>query len=1193
MKRRQPQLSDYTIGWVCALPIELAAAQEMLDDEHMELPHDDIEDTNLYTLGRIGHHNVVVVCLPSGQIGNNCAAVIATQMKSRFTSIRFGLMVGIGGGVPSDKADIRLGDIVISQPDSQHGGVVQYDSGKSTPSGFQRTGTLNAPPTVLLNVLSKFRANAFRDRNDIEKHLSQITKSSTFNRDDLEPDILFEASYNHVQGENCDMCRLQRQIHRKPRKDETPQVHFGTLASGNRVMRDGIMRDRVSNELGGVLCFEMEAAGLMNSFPCLVIRGICDYADSHKNKTWQPYAAATAAACAKEILLMTPTTEKPKFRRKTNNKDIKEMQEKLTDSMDMDSAGAFLSMLSPTLDSQQKIHMPSFGAKRFHWVFRNIDFKTWVSSKVSQTLWISGPAEFNLKGIVPHIAKMQTHQASGDHKYGIHISCTESTDFRQLVHSLLHRVITNSTSGVLAALQIFLKSLLSYYYEDTAARYMESTNNIVYFSPLDHLEDMLSKMLRLQDNYLRSALSRLIGHEGETINFIIIDGLEYIQETGHGFFQSLRTLIGQIPIEMPKIKILVVGQLRPRNDPALEGLVRISYDRERQACLNSLRFDNTRVNKISSEYEGSCDWLWSHPNFLEWSASRNSRLLLIEGKPGSGKSTITKCFHKEAPKHIRGLKASIVASFFYSYREGELQRSHKNMLRSILYDILLQDDTFFYHKAQEIYRRQQGKDWTYESLKHVFRSLATHEQSKEVCLVIDAVDESEEADRRNILTILSELCSNSSSCIIKAFVASRPINELKLRRCTALSFIKLQDETRDAIALFARSFLDDLDMARVYDKAVDYILEHAQGVFLWVKLVGEELLAFQESGCSQEEVFTSLQSLPTELEDYYEHMLLKMNKREKEVRDTIKMFSFVLYGQRPLAVMEVLHALSVLDCQSSNFVPASDYIEKHLPTERRIWFCGGNFLETARQDEQEVVQVMHQTAREFFLSPHGSVANSNFKISEHDAHSGIARTCLQYLMLCATETAELSSFPDVKCWTINHHLAFARFLEAKPLAVYALEFSRHHMDASQDREDIGELISQFTSNLGAHGAIHFFEKWIKKNLGQKVIESHERQAAIYFRDQVLLAAAKYGLSNAVRMLLIAGADVNAKDHGKTPLSWAAWRGHITVVKALIIWPGVELYVVDYSNETPLSLAKSSGHKKVVELLKPTYVPATL
>jgi nucleoside phosphorylase len=64
-------------------------------------------------------------------------------------------------------------------------------------------------------------------------------------------------------------------------------------------MRDAAKRDKVSSEPGGVLCFKMEAAGLMNSFPCLVIRGICDYADSHKNKRWQAYAVATAAAYAK------------------------------------------------------------------------------------------------------------------------------------------------------------------------------------------------------------------------------------------------------------------------------------------------------------------------------------------------------------------------------------------------------------------------------------------------------------------------------------------------------------------------------------------------------------------------------------------------------------------------------------------------------------------------------------------------------------------------------------------------------------------------------------------------------------------------------------------------------------------------------------------------------------------------------
>src|SRR5207302_5918726 len=110
-------------------------------------------------------------------------------------------------------------------------------------------------------------------------------------------------------GRICETCSADQRVTRQPRESEDVVIHYGTIASGNQVMRDGTTRDTVSAELGGVLCFEMEAAGLMNNFPCLVIRGICDYADSHKNKRWQPYAAATAAACAKELLSLIPAVE--------------------------------------------------------------------------------------------------------------------------------------------------------------------------------------------------------------------------------------------------------------------------------------------------------------------------------------------------------------------------------------------------------------------------------------------------------------------------------------------------------------------------------------------------------------------------------------------------------------------------------------------------------------------------------------------------------------------------------------------------------------------------------------------------------------------------------------------------------------------------------------------------------------------
>jgi nucleoside phosphorylase len=130
---------EYNVGWICALPVELAAAQEMLDEEHDDLERDG-NDENLYTLGSIRGHNIVIVCLPAGRIGNNPATAVATQMRATFKGTRFCLMVGIGGGVPSAEVDIRLGDVVVSQPDRISGGVVQYDFGKATSSGFERKG---------------------------------------------------------------------------------------------------------------------------------------------------------------------------------------------------------------------------------------------------------------------------------------------------------------------------------------------------------------------------------------------------------------------------------------------------------------------------------------------------------------------------------------------------------------------------------------------------------------------------------------------------------------------------------------------------------------------------------------------------------------------------------------------------------------------------------------------------------------------------------------------------------------------------------------------------------------------------------------------------------------------------------------------------------------------------------------------
>ncbi|EPS44771.1 hypothetical protein H072_1200 [Dactylellina haptotyla CBS 200.50] len=299
---------DYTIGWIAALPVEMAAAKAMLDDIHEILPNRPT-DRNTYIFGAIESHNIVITCLP--EYGTIPVAVVASHMQSSFPSLRYYLMVGIGGGVPNPNktVDIRLGDIVVSKPTGTFPGVVQYDYGKTLAGGcFERVGTLNKPAPDLL--AAALQVHPDRISNLISEVKRRDSKNSIkFAHPGREQDQLFQADYHHNGENTCDNCDADRRVIRSSRGNNEPVVHYGLIGSGNQVMKDGRTRDKVAQQCGGIYCFEMEAAGLMDAFPSIVVRGICDYSDSHKNKHWQGYAAATAAAYAKLLVSALPPTE--------------------------------------------------------------------------------------------------------------------------------------------------------------------------------------------------------------------------------------------------------------------------------------------------------------------------------------------------------------------------------------------------------------------------------------------------------------------------------------------------------------------------------------------------------------------------------------------------------------------------------------------------------------------------------------------------------------------------------------------------------------------------------------------------------------------------------------------------------------------------------------------------------------------
>ncbi|RLM00035.1 hypothetical protein CFD26_108056 [Aspergillus turcosus] len=265
---------DYTVAWICSLSLEKTAAVLLLDTQHPPLPKAP-SDENSYIFGEIQGHNIVIVCLPLGVYGTNSAAVSVAQMKTTFPSIRYALVVGIGGGAPSVDHDIRLGDVVVSKPTADHGGVIQYDYGKALVGGrFQRTGTLNKPPTVLLNAIAELHSRYQRGEGCIDAFLSAALASSSvssefFVRPHDQEDLLFRFDYCHAdESKSCDACDKSQAVDRPSRRVTHPFIHYGTIASGNQVMKDGNKRQQFA-EQEQILCFEMEAAGVMDQIPSL------------------------------------------------------------------------------------------------------------------------------------------------------------------------------------------------------------------------------------------------------------------------------------------------------------------------------------------------------------------------------------------------------------------------------------------------------------------------------------------------------------------------------------------------------------------------------------------------------------------------------------------------------------------------------------------------------------------------------------------------------------------------------------------------------------------------------------------------------------------------------------------------------------------------------------------------------------
>ncbi|KAL4788759.1 nucleoside phosphorylase domain-containing protein [Aspergillus venezuelensis] len=303
-----------TIAIFCALAYETVAVRHTLDKEYScRLERVGVKKY-VYSFGRIDEHNVVIA-RPT-DMGTVNAAHCAAAVSQQFPNIRLALMVGIGAGLPSPKHDVRLGDLVVSNPKNGFPGVVPYDFVKREQEKDVLKGCLNKPPRILISADGKLEEDKIMERHSLRRALRKLTNIPKFKYSVIE-DILFNKNFHHIKkGLSCSKCKAlsaKMVIPRTQCLNNTPTVHHGLILSGDGIIKSLEVRSHLQQVYPDALCLEMEAASIINELPCLV----------------HYYAAAVAAAYYKALL------------RKVNAQEVQEVTtiKELLDAVDFDYQG--------------------------------------------------------------------------------------------------------------------------------------------------------------------------------------------------------------------------------------------------------------------------------------------------------------------------------------------------------------------------------------------------------------------------------------------------------------------------------------------------------------------------------------------------------------------------------------------------------------------------------------------------------------------------------------------------------------------------------------------------------------------------------------------------------------------------------------------------------------------------------------
>lgn len=654
-----------------------------------------------------------------------------------------------------------------------------------------------------------------------------------------------------------------------------------------------------------------------------------------------------------------------------------------------------------------------------------------------------------------------------------------------------------------------------------------------------------------------------------------------------------------------------------------------SLQEHRKAILDSLRFEqiDSRHSNIKAVYSKTCQWLLRHPDYIHWldpdEFNNHHGFLWINGKPGSGKSSLMKFAFTEAKRNT-GMNAATV-SFFFNARGDTLEKTTPGMLRSILLQVLekLPDLQDVLDGTQLVPQNQNDSAmWKVEVLQQLFSTVVSRLNKRRVICFIDALDECNEDQVRAMVEFFETLGDEASQLENRLYVclSSRHYPYIHIRHGKQLVLEDQADHGKD-LERYVQGRLK-LGKPPLIKQITDQILHKAAGVFMWTVLVVDILNKEFERG----RIFAvkaRLQEIPDQLSELFKDMLRRDNDNMAELLLCIQ---WILYAKRPLKREEFYFAM----VSGASPADLAEWDPEYISTDDmgRFVLSSSKGLAEVTRSRIKTVQFIHESVRDFLIKDNGlrdlwHELGEDFESSSHDR---LKQCCLAYVSIDKSKGLAGSSPPT------NETLPKASSDEAKALreSVSArfpfLEYAVHQVFYHADEAAAGVKQSTFLEHFPLKSWIdldNLFEKhqirrhtpdatllylfaekqWTRLMTTQ--LDRDPRTHVHVFGERYqfpLFAAIANGHRNAAEIILQQAikppenSDISRQllethgsvvPRGETLLSWAAQKTDEGIVKLLLATRTVDVNQKDRDGNAALSWALKTGREGIVRLILDT------